>query len=282
MFSSQDLKWVKNVKRNHGDGWAYDNVRIGDYFNLHWSKKFKGNVLKPNTNDLILLFQSLNNPKNTFLTHIVTPVDQVVIEDDNNPTHPYARLVCAVAVANPISSIPKPPHLDFFRPNRGAACNLETIKDMGTKADILLPKLQRSILDLFSEIDLDIKNLLNSIPSMTTEEVFEEGSEFYLLSRHKYYERNAQAVKRAKALAKKEHRLYCEICRFDFKKKYGALGEGFIECHHKKPIAEGGKRETKLKDLAIVCSNCHRMLHRKFNGHYYTVEELNKLLCPDT
>ncbi|MBT3031446.1 MAG: HNH endonuclease [Candidatus Thiodiazotropha sp. (ex Lucina pensylvanica)] len=50
---------------------------------------------------------------------------------------------------------------------------------------------------------------------------------------------------------------------FDFSEKYGKLGEGFAECHHTKPpstLKPGEK--TKLSDLAVVCSNCHRMLHR--------------------
>jgi putative restriction endonuclease len=55
----------------------------------------------------------------------------------------------------------------------------------------------------------------------------------------------------------------CSVCDFDFAQTYGELGSGFIEAHHKIPISQlepGAK--TKLEDLAAVCSNCHRMLHR--------------------
>ncbi len=41
------------------------------------------------------------------------------------------------------------------------------------------------------------------------------------------------------------------------------LRNGFIECHHTKPVAtlvEGEK--THLDDLVLVCANCHRMVHR--------------------
>lgn len=54
--------------------------------------------------------------------------------------------------------------------------------------------------------------------------------------------------------------LACEVCGFDFAERYGEHGRGFAECHHIRPIAKGG-RETHLDDLAIVCANCHRMLH---------------------
>jgi len=71
--------------------------------------------------------------------------------------------------------------------------------------------------------------------------------------------------------------LVCEVCRFDFAKTYGALGRGFCEVHHRKPLALGnGIRITSLRELAIVCSNCHRMLHR-MRGKM-SIEELTKIL----
>ena len=55
------------------------------------------------------------------------------------------------------------------------------------------------------------------------------------------------------------------------------LGEGFIECHHVTPVSElrAGTR-TRLSDLAVVCSNCHRMLHRR--RPWLTAAELRGLI----
>jgi ribosomal protein L44E len=59
-------------------------------------------------------------------------------------------------------------------------------------------------------------------------------------------------------------RLQCEVCGFDFESVYGELGSGFAECHHTKPLADLRAAETtKVADLAIVCANCHRMIHRR-------------------
>ena len=59
-------------------------------------------------------------------------------------------------------------------------------------------------------------------------------------------------------------RVYCEVCGFDFRQHYPpALGDGFIEVHHLAPLY--GRDEplrTTLADLLLVCSNCHRMIHR--------------------
>lgn len=105
---------------------------------------------------------------------------------------------------------------------------------------------------------------------------FPEGKEQEL--KHKTRERNQALVKKAKDLFKKKHgRLYCEVCDFDFNKKYGAIGSDFIEAHHTVPISKlSGEVKTKVKDIALVCSNCHRMLHRK--RPWLEMKQLKKLI----
>jgi 5-methylcytosine-specific restriction protein A len=94
------------------------------------------------------------------------------------------------------------------------------------------------------------------------EDEFPEGR---ILTRlHKYKERRSEAAKKKKRKVLREAgKLACEACNFDFVEFYGPLGQGFAECHHLTPIAnlEPGHR-TRLEDLAIVCSNCHRILHK--------------------
>ena len=52
-------------------------------------------------------------------------------------------------------------------------------------------------------------------------------------------ERNLQLVKNAKRFWSQENNghLKCEVCSFLFTEKYGELGIGFIEAHHKLPIS---------------------------------------------
>jgi hypothetical protein len=83
---------------------------------------------------------------------------------------------------------------------------------------------------------------------------------------HFVRERNGELVRQAKRLALNKYgRLICECCGMEFQKIYGEVGVGFIEAHHTKPISSLHKdgEETHLEDLALVCSNCHRMLHRR-------------------
>lgn len=91
---------------------------------------------------------------------------------------------------------------------------------------------------------------------------------------HKCRERDGTVPRKKKeAVLAATGRLDCEVCGFDFSEHYGELGTGFAECHHRRPLSElTASRRTTQKDLAIVCANCHRMLHRA--KPWLTVEEL--------
>jgi len=89
-----------------------------------------------------------------------------------------------------------------------------------------------------------------------------EGQVLYKL--HKVRERNRKIVQQKKAsIFKEKGKLECEACQFNFRSVYGKLGEWYIECHHLIPLATLQERKkTRLKDLALLCSNCHRMIHK--------------------
>lgn len=71
--------------------------------------------------------------------------------------------------------------------------------------------------------------------------------------------------------------LKCDVCNFSFKEVYGKVGENYIEAHHTKPISEMRiEDETNLDDIALVCSNCHRMIHTK--KPCYTIDEMKSTL----
>lgn len=109
-----------------------------------------------------------------------------------------------------------------------------------------------------------------------TEEEIIEGRR--LLKLHKIRERKPQIVTRKKQIILgATGLLLCEACGFDFAAVYGKLGEGFAECHHRLPLADyDGEAPTLLDDLAIVCANCHRMLHR--SRPMMKVEDLQSLI----
>lgn len=81
---------------------------------------------------------------------------------------------------------------------------------------------------------------------------------------HLRRERNTLIVERRKReVLAKTGALNCEVCGFDFEKVYGEHGKAFCEVHHLIPLHKSdGVVKTELSDLAIICSNCHRIIHR--------------------
>ena len=114
--------------------------------------------------------------------------------------------------------------------------------------------------------------------SQKESEVFPEGRRIERL--HKARERSSRLVALAKEKYSKANggKLPCEVCGFDYRQKYGERGTHFVEAHHKVPLKkldELKSKKTKVEDLAMVCANCHRMLHR---NPLMSIEDLRKIL----
>lgn len=88
------------------------------------------------------------------------------------------------------------------------------------------------------------------------------------------YERSRGARRRCL----ERHGYVCVTCGFDFEKKYGPIGKGKIQVHHKTPISNIGKEYVvdAINDLAPVCANCHMIIHSKSTP--FTIEELKKII----
>ncbi|GHO52883.1 HNH endonuclease [Ktedonobacter robiniae] len=89
------------------------------------------------------------------------------------------------------------------------------------------------------------------------------------------YERDATLRKQAVKI----HGTICKGCDFDFEFYYGPRGAGYIEVHHLRPISSlGGSVTINPKtDMTVLCSNCHRMVHR-YPDSILSLEELRGLV----
>lgn len=155
--------------------------------------------------------------------------------------------------------------------SRNSKLHEEAWKEFGDHVTALRQTSKAITQVLMADPDSDVARI-----SLDIEDEFPEGK---LLSRiHIARERNCRAVenKKSQVLAK-TGRLACEACGFDFGELYGILGAGFAECHHRLPLADlPFQRRTRLADLAIVCANCHRVLHRA--RPVLTIEALSEVI----
>ena len=90
-------------------------------------------------------------------------------------------------------------------------------------------------------------------------EIYSKVENRKLVESHLKRERNRLLANDRKEIDKYK----CQVCGFHFGKRYGKLGDNFAEAHHLVPLSKlDGEQNTRIEDLATVCANCHRMLHR--------------------
>ena len=281
MFEASQIKYIKSVTREGGTSLAYMEQEVGDIFPLHFPNNkrwYPTNYEKATADDIIVLFQKLNQglSHTYYFTHLVVPVELNAFEVKNNITHPYARMVAVVAKNN--SLIPTDLNYSFKNVARGQVCKISNLKYYGKPSTSLgIQELVWKNFDVKGAEILSDVDFISDVLSIYDIEVI-EGAEGVRERLHRFKERNPLIIKLAKQKAKDEFKLFCCICNFDFGKEYPGHGDGFIECHHIHPIATAGIRPTRVEDLAMVCPNCHRMLHRKrIDGTYPTIEDLQKI-----
>lgn len=119
-------------------------------------------------------------------------------------------------------------------------------------------------IQLLEDSSASIWEILESSPDEQDEDLDKDRSytEKKQRSLHKRIDRNARLVK-----AVKKHKGYvCEVCKMSYEDKYGELGREYIEAHHLVPISnleEGVEvSHDPIEDFAVLCANCHRMIHR--------------------
>ena len=134
----------------------------------------------------------------------------------------------------------------------------------GTRTTYIKTKNQKEIIQSILEQNIDI------YPDEINEDFYEGSQKKVYVNQ---YERDPKA--RQACLEKKGY--ICEICEFDFEKKYGEIGKNAIHVHHIMPLHKtmGEYKVDPIKDLMPVCPNCHLILHRKGAP---TVEELKKIV----
>lgn len=146
-------------------------------------------------------------------------------------------------------------------------------KTISGSGGIYIPKNEYDVKLLINQ------QLLNQV-TKDIDSIYEENNESFIEGSKKerlvsIYERNPSL--RAKAI--EIHGFTCQVCGFNFEKSYGKHGENYIEVHHIKPLSTLIKEKEidPKNDIAVLCSNCHRMVHRDKNNVLSLVDLRNLL-----
>lgn len=272
-YTPFDIIWAKNVT-NSETGQAYMDLLVEEFI-LHFPNHHKGNVLSPKIGEIIAIHQNINGQK--VFTHLVSPIDNIRREE-NREKFKYGRKVKVVAKTDALNPIPVSTTLwdnvNFQGISQGNACEIANISNIDNY-DILLQDIWNRFVPFFRNDFLSSKSFTESIETEieNTDASISVIEGKLRLVTHYARERDRNIISAKKQQALQNKNLECEICKFSFIDKFGVE---FIECHHKTPISQSGVTETTLNDLGLVCANCHRMLHKQFDGKFLTMNELKE------
>ena len=274
IYTPTDIVWIKNVT-NTTNGEAYLDLTENNFV-LHFPTIHKPNVLSPQIDELILIRQKVNGIP--AFTHIVSPIDRILIDDNSRPDYRYGRKVKIIAQTGRDHIIPVSStlwdRLNFAGITQGNACKIEHISKIGNIDELLFDIWQRfngHFVATERQSETTTSSIISELETLNHDLSVTEG-ELRLVA-HLVKERNRKIIVEKKRQATRNNMLQCEICTFSFSKTYNS---NFIECHHLSPIGQSGVRETTLEDLILVCANCHRMLHVKFDSRYLSIEQLKE------
>ncbi len=95
-----------------------------------------------------------------------------------------------------------------------------------------------------------------------SEKEYLEGQRRFRFHKRMERARNSALVRDVKA----RHGFTCEGCGFEFFRVYGKAGIRYIDAHHLTPLhlltGDGPRRMNPDSDFAVLCANCHRMIHK--------------------
>jgi len=266
---------VKNIS-NKETGRAYlDDLE--KEFILHYPDRFRNSINNIENEEIIVLYQMTPKKGSRYLTHLVKPIDKEIIETGERDNYKFGQIVKTLAFTTENNMIPinstNLKGLNFRNRGWGNAQKL-----VAMTGEDQLEVFQKHIWNLFKPfMNPNLNSNIRNYESFFNDELnvdFESNEGKLQFRLHRIRERDSKLTRLKKQNAIKAGNYKCEVCNFSFIEFYD---EEYLECHHKIPINEG-ERITKLEDLALVCANCHRMLHRKIDGKYLSVHNLKERL----
>lgn len=283
MSSESDIKWIKSVKRNKGNDWAYLEYHDGSEFYLNWPKKFENNIHEPANGEIIMIFQTVKKSAykfpGTYLSHLVTPISKEVLMDSKNPLHPWIRKCKVIAYAGLDNLISKPQNFHFTNFAWG---DCRKLTSFARNSNIRINQIQKQIWDLFEPEPTRFRKPIDSTPD-TELGSYMEGKERELMKKHKYRERSTKFVSDYKF--KYKNITKCPACACEPISTYKIDAINFFELHHIEPFSLR-KEEYKItdNDVCLLCPNCHRAIHKvmsKYKMKKITIKDFISIISTD-
>ena len=163
---------------------------------------------------------------------------------------------------------------ESFRNPDGVAFKLQNLRQVSTGKGLgNVSEMDRRIWSEFGSQPDKVKQVAGLIQAgiavaQSLEESFDgsDEEEFFegrvVTELHKRRERDRKLRERLVSAKRSLGRLTCDMCRTQSPAVAPTLEDAIFEVHHLLPLSMAPERRTRLADLALLCANCHRLLHR--------------------
>jgi 5-methylcytosine-specific restriction enzyme A len=182
-----------------------------------------------------------------------------------------------------------------FRNPDGVGFKLHNLRSVATGKGLgNTSKTDRDIWETFGSAPAQVRELAALIKLSVTlrdadaamsdedQEEFFEGRVLTLM--HKRRERHYGLRKALLDSRRKTGPFACDLCGIGPVIDDPELSDAQFEAHHLIPLAAAVERKTHLRDMALVCANCHRLIHRLIiqQKRWLTLDQRSVLLRPET
>lgn len=207
---------------------------------------------------------------------VILALDLYLSCGGNVPGGSDPRVEALSEVLRGLSVHPASSRVDSFRNPDGVSFKLQNIRQVASGKGLSnVSRVDREVWAAFGDKPAVVKQLAADILALAApgasppvdvaagsdvEDVFPEGA--VLTAYHRRRERSPKLRKALLAERAKKGALVCDGCGWTASHVDERLALAAFEAHHLLPLAVAGKSTTKLKDVALLCATCHRLVHR--------------------
>ena len=161
---------------------------------------------------------------------------------------------------------------ESFRNPDGVAFKLQNIRKVVTGKGLgNVSKMDREVCEELANDPIRTRQIAELIRSgvevsaeipdeVNEDELFNEGR--VVTETHLRRERVPKLRKLLITQRRAAEKMYCDICGCESQSKDETIGNSIFEAHHLLPLSAGKERTTQIRDLALLCANCHKMVHK--------------------
>ena len=177
-----------------------------------------------------------------------------------------------------------------FRNPDGVSFKLQNIRQVASGKGLAnVSRVDREVWAAYGDKPAEVKMMAAAILALASpeseaddkdeiEDIFPEGG--VLTAYHRRRERSPKLRKALLAKRSNAGKVCCDACEWAPPNKDERLALAAFEAHHLLPLATAGESKTKLGDVALLCANCHRLVHRwiSVTGEWLAAEQIKSLV----